>query len=132
MTKKQQVIGWLMATVLALSIYSAGWAKESVCERLQRTVGQDTEIVILETIFDERNYLQGVIGRKVQWDLDMKVLNNRIPFHILLQHRNLTVLGEIWLEGRSDGIYVCEDSCDYAAGELVKARNNRCNRIQQQ
>jgi hypothetical protein len=132
MTKKQQVIGWTMAIVLALSIYTMGWAKESVCERLERTVGQNTEIVILKNLFEERNYLQGVIGRRLQWNIDAKAYNNRVPIHMFLQHRNLTVLGEVWVEKRSDGIYVCEDTCDYTAGEVVKARENRCNWIHKQ
>ena len=132
MTKKQQVVGWAMAIVLALSIYTMGWAKESVCERLERTVGQSTEIVILRNLHEERNFLQGFLGKRLQWDLDMRVFNNRIPAHMFLQHRNLTVIGEAWLEQREDGIYVCEDTCDFRAGEVVKTRENRCERILQQ
>jgi len=130
MTIKQQVIGWAMALVLALGMYNAGFAKENVCERLRRTVGQ-TKAFYAENPIEEGIYME-MYRQTLQEYLETRRLDERLSLHIYMKHRDMTVLGEVWLTERSNGLYVCEDSCDYVAGKLVKERDGRCFKLENQ
>jgi hypothetical protein len=130
MTVKQQIVRWAMCIILALGIYTAGFAAESVCERLQRTVGQ-TKAFYAENPVEEGVYME-MFRQTLQGHLEARRLDERLPLHLYMKHRDMTVLGEVWITERSDGLYVCEDSCDYVAGKLVKERDNRCFRIESQ
>jgi hypothetical protein len=130
MSIKQQIIGWVTAVVLALSIYNMGFASKNVCDRLQKTIGQHKPAVVPDYLA-EADFMEGVRAA-LQNMIDTKTYNVRFPIHLHMMHRNITVVAEVWIEGRADGTYVCEDSCDYVAGELKRTRDNKCFKIQNQ
>ena len=104
---------------------SAPVVEQDHCTRLQTLV--PVEETILRDLHEENQYMFSKGAELAALMARNPNTKQCIYMNIHMMHRNLTAIGEMCAEVKDDGSHwLCENSCDFQGGEVVKERINRC------
>jgi hypothetical protein len=100
-------------------------AVKTACEK----AFEAKEQTVVANLQEENEYLYWIGAELAQKMKEHPKETQCVYVNLFMMHRNLANTGVLCAEYKEGDLYLCEESCDYVAGEEVTYREYECKKV---